>query len=363
MTAKIKTYGRSGGHHRHKPRGVSARAFERVHWPYLPVLLLTGLFLSLGGQSGALQAAVHSKGGNVLAYATSMSSSGLLNETNAQRGSNGVGTLGINGQLAAAAQAKANDMAARNYWSHDTPEGNPPWIFVTAQGYVYQKLGENLAAGFTSESATVAGWMASPSHRENLLDPVFSDVGFGFANNENYTSAGGGPMTIVVAFYGKPPTAAAPAAPVAASPPAAQPSPAPAATPKASTPTATPTPSSQQAELPPTPPAKQPTATAKPAKQPPANTDKPTSGIILSLRTSRAQVAFAHLPAASLATGIASFIGVAALGLWISKHALAIRRMIVHGESFAIRHPLIDIGLITIAACAYLLTQTAGLIK
>src|SRR6185437_15166639 len=115
----------------------------------------------------------------------------------------------------------------------------PPWIWVTAQGYSYQALAQNLAAGFSDEQSTINGWMASPPHKENLLNPIYSDVGFGYANNPDYTSAGGGPMTIVVAFYGKPQVLAAAtsqAAPPAASttpsqPPAATPTPAPAPTP------------------------------------------------------------------------------------------------------------------------------------
>lgn len=365
MSAKIKNSLRSSGHHKYKPKGVSSKAFERVHWPYLPVLLIAGLLLSLGGQSGALQAAMRHPGSKVLAYSTSMSVSGLLSESNSQRANNSVGALALNGQLNAAAQAKANDMATRNYWSHNTPEGSPPWIFVDAQGYAYQKLGENLAAGFSSEQSTVAGWMASQPHKENLLDPAFSNVGFGFANNDNYTSAGGGPMTIVVAFYGKPRSSPAPPPPPAAStPPAAPvskppttPQPTPPAPPAESQPTAEPAPETAQ-------PAGSETPTPKTeSKDKPATTDTPTSGITLSLRTSRAQVAFAHLPAASLATGLASFVAFAALGLWVSKHALAARRAFSKSEAFAIRHPLIDIGLITIAACAYLLTQTAGLIQ
>ena len=192
MSAKTKRRLKSaGGHHKHRPKGISAKSFERVYWPYLPLVLVVGVLLLLSGQSGALQAAIRNPAGGVLAYATSMSTSGLLSSTNAERVDDGAGSLKINSKLNSAAQAKANDMAERNYWSHNTPEGDPPWTFVTAKGYSYQKLGENLAAGFSSESATVAGWMASPAHRDNLLDPAFTEVGFGYANNDNYTSAGG----------------------------------------------------------------------------------------------------------------------------------------------------------------------------
>ena len=61
-----------------------------------------------------------------------MQISALLADSNSARAANGVGALAINGELNAAAQAQANDMAARNYWSHNTPEGqSPPWIWVT----------------------------------------------------------------------------------------------------------------------------------------------------------------------------------------------------------------------------------------
>jgi hypothetical protein len=357
MTAKIKTRSRLGrSRHQHKPKGVSTHAFEKVYWPYIPVLIVVGILLTFSGQSGALQAAVRHHGGKVLAYSTSMSVSGLLTDTNNARSSNGVTSLNLNDQLDAAAQANANDMAARNYWSHNTPEGNPPWVWVTDQGYAYQKLGQNLAAGFNDEQSTINGWMASPPHRENLLDPSFSDVGFGFANNPNYTSASGGPMTIIVAFYGAPaattpapaatPTVgnATPAAPTNSAPPTNTPAP------TASTPAAL----VQSA----------PAASSKKATTPaPTTTQTPTSGVTLGLQTSRAQVAFAKLPFSSFATGLATFGIVAAIGLWVSRHLLNLRRALVHGEAFVISHPLMDVGLLTIAALSYLLSQTAGLIQ
>jgi len=364
MTAKIKTRATTGN--RHKPKNVSKHAFEKVYWPYIPVVLITGLLLSFSAQTGALQAAIRNHGAKVLAYATSMSVSGLLADTNTARAQNGVAALNLNAQLDAAAQASANDMAARNYWSHNTPEGNPPWIWVTDQGYAYQKLGQNLAAGFSDEQATIDGWMASPPHRENLLDPAFVDVGFGFANNPDYTSAGGGPMTIVVAFYGEPAGSSAPPA-ASITPAAPASSPPSSSTPAASSP-ATAAPSSGS---PPTVANSSPSSagspkTSQPVKKPaavPATTQTDTGGITLAYKTSRAQLAFVNMPAATFATGLATFGVVAALGLWVSRHLLMLRRALVYSESFVISHPLMDVGLLTIAALSYLLTQTAGLIK
>jgi len=368
MTAKIKNRSSSGrSRNQHKPKKVSAHAFEKVYWPYIPVLIVIGLLLTFSGQSGALQAAVRNHGAKVLAYSTSMSISGLLTDTNAARSDNGVAGLALNDQLDAAAQASANDMAARNYWSHNTPEGNPPWIWVSDQGYAYQKLGQNLAAGFSDEQSTINGWMASPPHRENLLDPAFNDVGFGFANNPDYTSAGGGPMTIVVAFYGEPAAAAAPvAAPTGDSGGSAEPTTPVSSTPPASTPATTNTPTPAPAA--PAASSKKTVASSKKTvlKQStpaPTTTQTPTTGVTLALHTSRAQVAFAKLPISSFATGLATFGVIAAIGLWISRHLLNLRRALVYSEAFAISHPLMDVGLLTIAALSYLLSQTAGLIQ
>ena len=348
MTAKIKTSVRKSGHRSpHKPKGISDRAFKKVYWPYIPVVLIISLLLSMTVQTGALSAAIAKRSGQVLAYATSMSSSGLLSSTNSARTQNGVASLQLNSKLAAAAQAKADDMAARNYWSHNTPEGNPPWTFVTAQGYDYQKLGENLAAGFSDEQSTVNGWMGSAPHRDNLLDAAFADVGFGWANNPDYTSAGGGPMTIVVAFYGDPKVLAAQStAPAATASPPAQSKP-PAAQPTPTTPPET-------------------TASEQPegqSKVPPATTETSTESPGLSGKSSRAQIALANLPWAKFGTSLALISTFAALAIWLSRHALAVRRAVVYSEAFAIRHPLMDIGLLVIAALSFLLTQTAGFIQ
>lgn len=362
MTAKIKHAARGRAHqNKHRPKRKNNRAFEKVYWPYLPIIAVISLLLVFGGQSGAFaSAALRHPGGRVLAYATGMSVSGLLDDTNAARSANGIAGLGLNSKLNAAAQAKADDMAARNYWSHNTPEGNPPWIFDDAQGYAYLKLGENLAAGFSDNQATINGWMASAPHRENLLDPAFVEVGFGFANNPDYTSAGGGPMTIVVAHYGKPASTPAPVA--AATPP---PTPPPASH-QASPPPATPAPTPEA------PPAGTDTATplinktknAAAAENPkPATTDTSTKGITLSYRASRAQVAFAKLPIASFATGMATFTIFAVIGLWLSRHLLTLRRVFVMGERFVVHHPMVDVGLLVIAGLSFLMTQTAGFIQ
>src|SRR5688572_11912371 len=123
-----------------KPKQI-AKHEHKHYWPYIPVLLLVmATFLVSLAQPAQRR--------GVLAYATDMSASGLLVATNGQRASNGAGNLQINSSLSNAAQAKANDMVAKNYWSHYGPDGTEPWTFITNAGYSYIRAGENLAYGF-----------------------------------------------------------------------------------------------------------------------------------------------------------------------------------------------------------------------
>jgi hypothetical protein len=161
---------------------------------------------------------------HVLAYASEMSRGGLLSGTNAARSANGFGAFALNSQLNNSAQAKAQDMANKNYWAHVAPDGTQPWYFFDQAGYSYIKAGENLAYGFSTSQAAVDGWMNSPSHRANILGD-YIEVGFGIVNTPNYQS--NGEQTIVVAHYGTQQTSAPTAAPAA---PAATPTPAPAQT-------------------------------------------------------------------------------------------------------------------------------------
>ena len=138
----------------------------------------------------------------VLGYATNISVTGLLDGTNQQRNANGLGSLSLNNTLSQAAQAKAADMSANDYWSHNSPSGATPWTFIGATGYAYQTAGENLAYGFTTSSDTITGWMNSPGHKANILHTSFSEVGFGIIDIANYQ--GKGPQTLVVAMYALP---------------------------------------------------------------------------------------------------------------------------------------------------------------
>lgn len=174
------------------------RRYVKVYAPYLPAIigLAISLSLLLPRESNSSQ--------SVLSYATDTSANTLLRETNEKRAGQNIGGLQLNGELSIAAQSKADDMAARNYWSHTTPDGKQPWYFIEKSGYKYSEAAENLAYGFTSSEETVNGWMNSSEHRKAMLGSSTVDVGFGIANAPNFQNQG--QETIVVALYAKPQT-------------------------------------------------------------------------------------------------------------------------------------------------------------
>ena len=89
-----------------------------------------------------------------------------------------------NDALAAAAAAHAKDMAERNYFDHVSPDGGTPADRVSAQGYDWRTVGENIAAGQRSVAEAVDGWVASDDHCANLMNVAIRDIGLACASNE-----------------------------------------------------------------------------------------------------------------------------------------------------------------------------------
>lgn len=114
----------------------------------------------------------------ILGISYSLSEDQLLSLTNKARQENGLSPLELNDKLRSAAQLKAQDMIARNYWAHFAPDGTTPWDFIKNAGYNYTYAGENLAKGFTTTQDVISAWMNSSSHRENILSNKYSDIGF-----------------------------------------------------------------------------------------------------------------------------------------------------------------------------------------
>ena len=170
----------------------------------------------------------------VLGYSTDMSVGELIAYLNNDRSSAGVGAISLNSQLNQAAQAKANDMVAENYWSHYSPSGAAPWNFILNSGYNYHSAAENLAYGYDTAAQLMDGWMGSSEHRANMLSGSYADVGFGIANSTDFM--GSGTQTVVVAEFASPAVAATPAptyhapAPPVSTPAATEATPSPAVT-------------------------------------------------------------------------------------------------------------------------------------
>lgn len=96
-----------------------------------------------------------------------------------------------NDQLAHAARNHAQDMAARDYFAHVTPEGVRPADRVTLAGYEWRATGENIAAGYPDPAAVVDGWLTSPGHCHNLMNPVYRELGVGFFQDSDSAYRGG----------------------------------------------------------------------------------------------------------------------------------------------------------------------------
>ncbi|WP_095195234.1 CAP domain-containing protein [Pseudomonas sp. Irchel 3A7] len=89
--------------------------------------------------------------------------------------------LAWNASLGAAAQGHSKAMAYGNYFSHRDPDGDTATDRARAAGFRGRQIGENIAAGQGSPSKAMAGWLASPGHCANLMNPMFTQVGAGVA--------------------------------------------------------------------------------------------------------------------------------------------------------------------------------------
>ncbi len=319
-------------------------------------VLLAAFFL-VRVDAGAIQQPLQQQS-KVLAYATEMSRDGLLAGTNNARSANGLAPLNLNSQLNSSAQAKAQDMADKNYWAHVSPDGTQPWYFFDQAGYAYIRAGENLAYGFMTSQGAVDGWMNSPSHRANMLGDYY-DVGFGIVNAPDYQSSG--QQTIVVAHYGakaSPPPAPAPAPAAPAAPSAPSPPP---ATPTAETPANSPTTTDTQ-------PAKetQSPRSAEPSTgQPTSPKETPTNTApapVQTATTSRVSVlsmmAAKSAPAAALASLVMVCFAIVGYAL---THRAAFHHAVATGEHFVMAHPGVDTGIVAAITSLILLTTYGNL--
>src|SRR5258708_7038210 len=118
--------------------------------------------------------AVHS---GVLGISSSVDQKELIRLTNVERQKAGLGEVTEDSRLDQAALEKGKNMFAENYWAHFSPSGKDPWGFINGAGYKFTYAGENLARNFYNSPEVVTAWMASPTHKENIVNPHYQDVG------------------------------------------------------------------------------------------------------------------------------------------------------------------------------------------
>jgi uncharacterized protein YkwD len=292
---------RSAMHHR------KSRSYSKTYWPYIPIILIFGVGL-------ALNTLLYSHP-QVLGANSNFSEQSLLDDTNAQRQQYNEPNLNLSTQLTEAAQNKANDMVAKNYWSHNTPSGQTPWTFITAVGYNYQLAGENLAYGFANASDAVTGWMNSPEHRANILNAGYQDVGFGVASSPDYV--GQGPEVLIVAEYARPVAGTV-----------------------ASISFNVPTHSSVLGT--------KTTGTVV--------SSQPSAKLVSRVQLLTGGKAMWSLTALSFITGII-------VCLFIVRHLRRFKRLIIDGEQLITRHYALDIILALIITAGFILTRTSGVIR
>lgn len=276
---------RSAGHH------TQGKHYLKAYWPYIPMLMTIGLGLMVNSLWTGNQ--------QVLGANSDFTATSLLQYTNNYRLKSNETNLTIDARLSAAAQAKADDMVNNNYWSHISSDGKTPWSFISATTYNYQLAGENLAYGFANASDAVTGWMNSASHRANILNSNYSNVGFGVASSPDFL--GKGPQIIIVAEY------AEPAGVVAG------------------------------------------VTTTAPLIKELSGTDVSRIQLITGGQAAWSAIVL------SLFTG-------AALAIFVVRHAIRIHKIVRKGEVFIARHAYVDILVTLVLVVGFVLTRSSGII-
>lgn len=107
----------------------------------------------------------------------------LMELVNSHRVSLGLDALVDVSQIAAAARSHSEDMAARDYFAHASPEGETAGDRLNEAGVGWESVGENIAGGFSTPEDTFHAWMGSPGHREILERDGWTHTGVGYAQD------------------------------------------------------------------------------------------------------------------------------------------------------------------------------------
>lgn len=210
------------------------------HRPYAlrhkPLAFLSGLLIAAKVVALTLVAIVPNT-----AELSTITAARIVEFTNAERVNVGLSALSVNSKLSSAAAQKGQHMLDEDYFAHISPSGVTPWFWMSKVGYTYTIAGENLAIDFVEAEDVVDAWLASPTHKANMLHKDYTETGVAVVTGEFE----GGTSTIVVHMFGNPVGQKSVSGTTATPTPTPAPSQAPAPTPTATpvpTPTATPVP-------------------------------------------------------------------------------------------------------------------------
>lgn len=142
--------------------------------PRLPATVAVLLLLLLSAVEASVQAAP--------ALQAASLADQVVYLTNLERAQEGLPPLKANPLLQQAAQAHAEAMAKNDFFDHNDPTtGTRPGDRITAAGYAWISVAENIAAGDDTAAGVMAGWMNSPGHRANILSPTVVELGVGYS--------------------------------------------------------------------------------------------------------------------------------------------------------------------------------------
>ena len=179
-------------HHWFIPHKQTHQKAHLISWEALLIYVLFFIFLQVG-----LSILGYAKPG-ILGITGNIDQKKMIELTNQERSKKGLPSVSENEALNKAAALKAQNMIDENYWAHFAPSGKTPWDFILGSGYKFTYAGENLAKNFQESDDVVSAWMTSPTHRDNLLNPKYQDIGIAVVDGV----LNGQRTTLIVQMFG-----------------------------------------------------------------------------------------------------------------------------------------------------------------
>ncbi|MFZ2885465.1 MAG: CAP domain-containing protein [Candidatus Moraniibacteriota bacterium] len=119
-----------------------------------------------------------------MTWASEINAENVIRYVNEARSKEGLLELATSEKLTEVAKAKVNDMVTNHYFAHTSPAGLTPWHWFETVGYDYRYAGENLAINFITAESEQAAWMNSPTHRKNIMNVNYQEIGVAVAAGE-----------------------------------------------------------------------------------------------------------------------------------------------------------------------------------